>query len=64
MTAIEKEQWEDLGWAADVVSGRGTADDNSLAAQHMLQSLACQGATQQIRQASSMTLVHGVAEAA
>lgn len=61
---LEKEQWDDLHWAADVMSGRGDANDNTLSASNMLESLSAHGATQQIRHAASVTLLQGVAEAA
>lgn len=64
MVAIEIEQWSDLSWATDVVSGKGDGHDCIESATNMLSGLVRIGATQQIRHAASVTLVHGVAEAA
>lgn len=64
MVAIEKEQWADLSWATDVVSGKGDGNDCMESATNMLTGLTRVGATQQIRHAASVTLVHGVAEVA
>lgn len=62
--SLESEQWSDLHWAADVISGRGDQNDDKLSADNMLQSLFAHGATQQIRHAASVTLLQGVAVAA
>jgi hypothetical protein len=64
MTDLENEQWIDLNWACDVLAGRGDPHDNVSSARNMLQSISVCGATQQIKHAASVTLVHGVAEAA
>lgn len=64
MTALAKEQLNDLNWATDVLSGRGDESDCSVAATNMLSVLATYGATHQIKQAASIMLVQGVAEAA
>lgn len=64
MVTIEQEQWDDLSWAGDVVSGRGDTYDCTQSAVSMLCDLTRFGATQQIRHAASVTLVHGVAEVA
>jgi hypothetical protein len=64
MKNLVKEQLNDLHWATDVLSGRGDEHDNSASAINMLSALAKHGATQQIKQAASVMLVQGVAEAA
>ena len=64
MENLETEQWSDLHWAADVMSGRGDHHDDKLSARNMLECLSVHGTTQQIRQAACVTRLHGVAEAA
>lgn len=64
MSALAKEQLNDLNWATDVLSGRGDEHDSSVSATNMLSSLVTHGATQQIKQAAINVLVQGVAEAA
>jgi len=64
MDMLEKEQWSDLHWASDVISGRGDKSDTELSASNMLESLSLHGVTPQIRQAASVTRLQGVAEAA
>jgi hypothetical protein len=64
MTALETEQWDDLQWASDVLAGRGDHHDSTSSATSMLQQISIRGATQQIQHAASVTLMHGVVEAA
>lgn len=64
MSTLAKEQLSDLNWATDVLSGRGDEHDSSVSATNMLSSLAKHGVTPQIKQAASVMLVQGVAEAA
>lgn len=64
MTVLETEQWDDLHWASDVLSGRGDQYDNTSSATSMLQQISISGATRQIQHAASVTLMQGVAEAA
>jgi hypothetical protein len=64
MSALEMEQWDDLHWASDVLAGRGDKYDNLSSATNMLQQISISGVTQKIQHAASVTLMHGVVEAA
>lgn len=57
---VEKEQWDDLSWATDVLSGNGDEHDDTKCARNMLEVLMTHGATQKIRQKASVLLANGM----
>jgi hypothetical protein len=61
---LEKEQWDDLSWATDVLAGNGDEHDEARSARNMLEVMMTHGATQKIRQKASVLLVSGMETAA
>jgi hypothetical protein len=61
---LEKEQWDDMSWAADVLAGNGDEHDETRSARNVLEVLMTQGATQKIRQKASVLLADGMESAA
>lgn len=61
---LEKENWDDLSWAADVLAGNGDEQDEARSARNMLEVLMTHGATQKIRQKACVLLATGVETAA
>jgi hypothetical protein len=53
---LEQEQYDDLSWAADVVSGAGELGDSHSVATHMLEHLAVSGQSAKIRQKANVLL--------
>jgi hypothetical protein len=61
---LEQEQYNDLSWAADVVSGAGEQGDSEAVAIHMLEHLAVSGQSAKIRQKANVLLSANVGVAA
>jgi hypothetical protein len=61
---LEQEQWNDLGWASDVLAGRGDEYDSYEIAKDMLSTLSGHGATSELRSAATSVLTNSTKAAA